>query len=134
MGKNFLRISLILFLSLFFAGCPMRAPIKTTNTDIKELANNLSVQQIERSIYKAATELGWRLHRIRDGYLVGDYSVEQYLVSVDIKYTQNDYEISHNNSKNLRYDGKKILSPYNTWIEELDERIKKSITQTNSQR
>ncbi|MDR0467947.1 MAG: hypothetical protein LBG67_03760 [Campylobacteraceae bacterium] len=131
--NKILYASLVLFLSLIFVGCVSKTPVKMTNTDIQEMANNLSIQQIERSIYKAATEAGWRLYKVRDGHLMGDYYIEQYSVSVDITYTQDSYEIIHNSSKNLKYDGKKILSPYNEWIEELDAKIQRAIMQTSSQ-
>lgn len=134
MSKNYLHVSLIFFLIAFFTGCTMKAPIKTTSTDIIELSNDLSISQIERSIFKAATELGWRLYKVRDGYIIGDYFTAKYSASVDIKYTEYNYKISYNNSKNLKYNGGKILSPYNVWVEELDEKIQETMKQTSLQR
>lgn len=127
MYKNILFAS---FMFLFFTGCAMKAPIETIDTNIEKISNNLSFRQIERSIYKAATELGWRLYKNEDGYIVGHYYTPRYTASIDIKYTQDSYSISYNQSENLKHDGEQILSLYNTWIKELDKKIQDIIIQT----
>jgi hypothetical protein len=132
MNKFFLNVIAIFLLSLFLIGCAMKTTIKTTNTDIKEMADSLTLQQIEQSIYKAATELGWRLYAVESGHVMGDYTTAKYLTSVDIRFTKDGYTISYNNSKNLKYDGEKILSFYNTQIEELDKKIQEVIGRSNT--
>jgi len=46
------------------------------------------------------------------------------MAQVDIKYSTIAYSITYKDSSNLKYDGTKIHSNYNGWIQNLDKAIK----------
>jgi hypothetical protein len=46
---------------------------------------------------------------------------------VDIRYDTSSYDITYRDSHNLDYDGEKIHSNYNGWIQNLDDAIQNEL-------
>lgn len=49
------------------------------------------------------------------------------MAEVDITYSKDKYNIRYKNSNNLNYDGTKIHSNYNGWIQNFDNAIKREL-------
>ena len=125
----FLTICLMSAL-LLVTGC-RKAPIKNVlDAPIadNEASQKLSMDKVERSIITAGASLGWKIHKISDGMMEGVLDIRRHQAIVSIPYNQSTYSIEYKNSTNLKYDGTKIHSNYNGWIQNLDQAIQEELS------
>ena len=59
--------------------------------------------------------------------LLGNRSMRCSILASVQRHTRKSYSIEYKASDNLRYDGQKIHSNYNGWIQNLDKAIKTEI-------
>ncbi|BBA34550.1 putative lipoprotein [Methylocaldum marinum] len=82
---------------------------------------------VEKAIIRAGASLGWQIRKVAPGKLIGTLFIRSHMAEVDIAYGKDKYDIRYRNSNNLNYDGIKIHSNYNGWIQNLDNAIKREL-------
>jgi len=87
-------------------------------------ASKQSDANIKKAIIKAGGMLGWQMKAVAPGHLTATLVLRKHVAVVDITYTKSTYSIKYKDSTNLNYDGETIHSNYNSWITNLDRRIK----------
>lgn len=101
---------------------------KTKNTilDLNVIMKNKSINEIEEAILKAGDNLGWKIQKQNDGFILARLVLRTHLVIVRIDYSKEAYTITYIKSKNLDYNYKgeyTIHSNYNGWIQNLNNSI-----------
>lgn len=124
----------ILFLLVFFAlGCNTApvyqiryAPVSTdASGDLKP------IDQVSQAIMSAASQRGWTPVLKEPGLIQATLMLRNHRATVDITYSQTDYNILYQDSTNLDYDGKNIHRNYNNWIVKLSKSIQKELNKLN---
>lgn len=59
----------------------------------------------------------------KPGVLEGTLNLRSHMAKIEIQYNNNSYSILYKDSSNLNYDGTKIHSNYNGWIQNLQKAI-----------
>lgn len=129
MKHRFLGVVLVSIATLFLAGCPRQALVYNVR-DAPVVANveQYSMDDIRKAIIRAGAGLGWNISEVAPGHLEGTLHLRSHMAQVDIPYSKDSYSIIYKTSDNLRYDGEKIHSNYNGWIQNLDKAIKTQIS------
>lgn len=83
----------------------------------------VTMQQVEKAIIRAGAGLGWRMKALSPGKMVGTLVIRDHVAVVDIKFNTKEYSITYKDSTNLKYDGTKIHSNYNGWVQNLERSI-----------
>lgn len=129
-SKRSVALVAMLALSLVVvAGC-RTAPVRnvedaaiTTTAD----GNELTREDVRDAIIRAGADLGWRMRDKEEGHLIGTLNIRAHRAQVDIRYDTSSYDITYRDSHNLDYDGEKIHSNYNGWIQNLDDAIQNEL-------
>lgn len=98
------------------------------NAPVAANANQYSMDDIKKAIMRAGAGLGWSIREVAPGQLEGTLHLRKHMAQVDIPYSKHSYSVIYKASDNLRYDGEKIHSNYNGWIQNLDKAIKTQIS------
>ncbi|MGX2039274.1 hypothetical protein ACWJKU_03960 [Methylocaldum sp. MU1018] len=121
-------IALVAAALVLLAGCRTSpvynvydAPVLVTG------AKPYTADDVEKAIVRAGASLGWQVRKVKPGQLVGTLFIRSHMAEVDITYSKDKYNIRYKNSNNLNYDGTKIHSNYNGWIQNLDNAIKREL-------
>jgi hypothetical protein len=93
------------------------SPISTNNHPAEQAG-------VKRAILIAGSKLHWQMQPVDDGHIVATLMVRKHIAKVDITYTSENYSITYKDSTNLMYDGKKIHSQYNNWVDVLHRQIR----------
>ena len=111
---------------LFLAGCAATVPLKNiTNSPITKSA---SLEDIEKAIKRAADSTLWRIQPVGPGQVIGTKKWNMHMAAVDIKFTTSSYSITYKTSNvSVNYDGTNIHHKYNTYVEILDNAIKREL-------
>ena len=122
--------SLFLITTLILIGCARTSPIQDINNAPVTVATgkNYTLTDVKNAIMRAGAALGWQMQDVAPGHLVGTLNVRTHMAQVDIKYNTKTYSITYKDSSNLNYDGTKIHSNYNGWIQNLDRGIKTQLS------
>jgi hypothetical protein len=125
MKQKLVSIILISAATVFIAGCPHQALVyNVENTTVIAGEENYTLEDVEKAIIRAGAALGWDMEPVGPGRIEGTLFLRSHMAKVDIPYTKESYSILYKDSSNLRYDGEKIHSNYNGWIQNLDRGIK----------
>ncbi len=128
MKREFLGVLLVSIATLFLAGCPRQALVyNVRDAPVLASADQYSKDDVKKAIMRAGASLGWNIREVGPGQLEGTLYLRKHMAKVDIPYNHNSYSILYKESDNLRYDGEKIHSNYNGWIQNLDRAIKSQI-------
>lgn len=122
-----LALSTVLLLA---SGC-RKAPVKNVlNAPISGsgTSQELPKDTIEQSIIVAGASLGWKIRKVSDGMMEGILDIRRHQAVVSIPYDNATYSIQYKGSTNLKYDGVKIHSNYNGWIQNLDRAIQSELS------
>ncbi len=85
--------------------------------------SNVSAEDVRKSIIRAGGTLGWNIKDVKPGLLEGTLHLRTHMAKVEIPYSTKSYSILYKDSTNLKYDGTKIHSNYNGWIQNLQKAI-----------
>lgn len=96
-------------------------------------AMQLSMEQAENAIVMGGATRGWKIHKVRDGLMEGVLNVRSHMAVVSIPYSAQSYDIIYKDSVNLKYNGAKIHSNYNSWVRNLDRAIQTEMAKQISQ-
>lgn len=120
------KIMVVLLLaSLGLVGCRTFPPVH--NIEHQAVAVN-DQQKVEQTIIAGGMRArGWQISKVKDGLLLGTFTIRSHQFTVDIPYTANEYSIIYKDSENLRYDAKKntIHPRYNRTVANLSRTINK---------
>ena len=83
----------------------------------------MTMQDIEAAIVRAGAGLGWNMRPVKPGLITATLNLRSHQAVVDITYDLEDYSIDYKSSINLKYNGTKIHSNYNGWIQNLNNAI-----------
>jgi len=109
--------------TLFFAGCRMAPVYNVSDAPFTTIPQSASQQDIARAIVTAGRSLGWIMEVKEPGHILGTLHLRTHTAIVDIAYNNTAYSITYNDSTNLSYDGTKIHSNYNGWVQNLSNAI-----------
>lgn len=95
------------------------------NVDNSGLAapGNVSMQQVEKAIYRGAADRGWTVQRLAPGQLEAKIQARAHMAVVRITHDAKTFSITYKDSRNLAYDGTHIHRNYNRWILNLRKAI-----------
>ena len=122
-----MRFGLALALSLvlaFVAACTSRPIMNVNDQPVVTSGKAATAQDVERSIVRAGSQLGWVMMPVRPGLVTGRLDLRTHIAVVDIPYDAKAYSIKYKESTNLNADGANIHKNYNGWIENLDRNIR----------
>jgi len=125
--KPLFNLFLILIMASIAIGCARTSPIQNvSNAPVTMVATgkNYTLTDVKNAIIRAGASLGWQMQDVAPGHMVGTLYIRSHMAQVDIKYSTIAYSITYKDSSNLNYDGTKIHSNYNGWIQNLDKAIK----------
>lgn len=123
------RISLrALLVVLLFASvsCARRVPVENiSNASYPNGSiSSARMRDVREAIVTAGTEHGWIMQPKNPGHIVGTLNIRAHQAIVDIYYNESNYSILYHSSEGLHYDGSNIHHNYNTWITNLNNRIR----------
>lgn len=121
MKTNFL----VLFVAsalIILSGCRTTPVLNIENAPI-EIASKHTSSDIKKAIKSAGVRLGWTMKNKKAGLIVGTLYIKQHVAVVNIKYTKTSYNITYNDSQNLKFDGINIHQNYNKWVTNLHRQI-----------
>jgi len=89
---------------------------------------NPSLDDVGKAIQRAGASLGWQMRQTKPGHILGTLIVRTHTAVVDVNYSGKSYSIQYKDSTDLKYDGQNIHPQYNTWIQNLDSRIRAQLS------
>lgn len=122
---QFVTKSLLAFASLMLvAGCAGTPVHNVSGAPVETNSRNVSLDSVENAIRRAGASLGWQMRTIKPGLMVGTLNVRNHSAVVDVAYNTKSYNITYKDSSNLNYDGTNIHKNYNSWVQNLDNKIR----------
>jgi hypothetical protein len=122
--KN-LKLWLIFFAVLLFAACRTSPIYNVSGTQVVTgTGKQVSLDEVGRAITTAGAALGWQMKTVSPGNIVGKLNLRKHTAVVDVTYDTRSYSINYKDSVNRDYNGQKIHSNYNGWIQNLDRDIR----------
>jgi hypothetical protein len=112
---------------LLLAGCVTKPIQNVENHPIPTGTQPLSLDKIESLIIAAGYPRGWQFKREAPGHLVASQVQPKFSATVDIRFDQHAYSITHRSSTGLREEDGMIHTRYNHWIQilqrDIDQRL-----------
>ncbi len=121
--KNILKVSSVLFLTLFIlAGC-RTATVYNVNNDPIEV--NASMDKVYKAIKLAGASKGWIITQAKPGLAIGKIMLRKHQAVVEIPYDEKSFSIKYKSSLNLKYNSEtnQIHQNYNGWVQNLENAI-----------
>jgi hypothetical protein len=116
-------------LVLLAVGCRGNLPVyNVTNAPVAASKPNPSLDEVGKAIQQAGAALGWQMRQTKPGHILGTLVVRTHTAVVDVNYSVKSYSIVYKDSTDLKYDGQNIHPQYNTWIQNLDSRIRAQLS------
>lgn len=110
-------------LALLLVGCATKAIVNVENSPVPPAAQQMPLDRIEREIIAAGQARSWQMHREGPGHLVATQTRAKYNASIDIRFDQRAYSITHRSSSGMREKDGSIHPRYNFWITNLQRDI-----------
>ncbi|MCP4286873.1 MAG: hypothetical protein GY792_20915 [Gammaproteobacteria bacterium] len=124
MKRKLIAVLSIAITTLALTGCPHQADVyNVEDASIVANVSNVSATDVRKAIIRAGGALGWNFKDTGPNMLEGTLHLRSHIAKVDIPYGKDSYSILYKDSTNLRYDGSKIHSNYNGWIQNLQKSI-----------
>lgn len=108
-------------LLVFLAGCKTTIPVpQYVDQPIAQYGNEHSTtKDVERSIIRAATSLGWKTKVNSTGEILAILDIRKHQLVILIKHDDKSLTVDYQSSINLKYDGRKIHRQYANWVTNL---------------
>ena len=120
---------LVAVMTVGLAGCPHQALVyNVEDAPVMVGEGDVSLGQMKKAIIAAGATLGWNMTEASPGMIEGVLFLRSHVAKVDIPYSTKSYSIKYKDSTDLNYDGQKIHSNYNGWVQNLDRAIKTQIS------
>ena len=126
-----IRLAAVVATSLVLVtlGCLAGKPIfSVSDAPISTTKASPTLAEIGKAIISAGVGLGWQMKETKPGNIVGTYSARNLIAVVDVKYSTKSYSIAHKDSTGLSYTGQTVHIRYNTWVQNLDQRIRAQLS------
>jgi len=127
MQQRFLVLAIILA-AIMLAGCRTAPLYEVVDAPVVVIGERYGIKDVRNAILKAGIGLGWQMQPVRPGLIVGTLNIRDHMAQVEISYDRRTYSIRYRTSTNLNYDGTKIHSNYNSWVQRLDNAIKTQLS------
>jgi hypothetical protein len=128
MKHSIFGVLLVSAVALLLGGCPRQAVVYNVENAPVVSNKSASMDDVRKAIIRAGASLGWNITDESPDTLVGILHLRTHMAKVEIPYSATSYSIVYKDSDNLRYDGEKIHSNYNGWIQNLDRAIKSQLS------
>ena len=116
-------------LVLLAAGCRGNLPVyNVSDAPVAASKANPSLDEVGKTIQSAGVALGWQMRLTKPGHILGTLILRTHTAVVDVNYSVKSYSIAYKDSTDLKYDGQNIHPQYNTWIQNLDKRIRAQLS------
>jgi uncharacterized lipoprotein YajG len=123
--SRFLKIVAPALILFFLAGCRSAPVYNVSESPLNTYGDTKpTLAQVEKTIVRAATSLGWSVTRIDDGELLAVLNLREHRAVADIHFNTSTFSITYKDSQNLNYDGTSIHKNYNGWIQRLENSIR----------
>jgi hypothetical protein len=83
-----------------------------------------SMDDVNKAIVRAGTQLGWVITPESPGKLTGRIALRTHTAVVDITHDSRTFNIKYRDSTNLEASGDQIHKNYNGWIQNLEKGIR----------
>ncbi|PKR53121.1 hypothetical protein [Thalassospira marina] len=121
-----LKFAMLGMLTLFVVACT--APIMQVESQpFPDETQNLSMDQLQDAIIKAASSREWTVKKLSTGKLMATYARRDHLAKVEIDFSQQEFSILYVDSTNLKYNGGTIHKNYNRWVNNLKVDIQREV-------
>jgi hypothetical protein len=112
--------------ALVFAGCATTQPIYNVEKApiVGPAGKTLSMTEVQQSIMRAGTQLGWQMQAVGPGRISGQLALRTHLAVVDIEHDTKTYSIKYKDSTNLDARDGMIHRNYNGWVQNLEKAIR----------
>ena len=116
---------LLVFFAGLLAACSA-APIYNLKGSALTTASGKAptMQQVQSAILQAGTSLGWQMSNEKPGKMTGRLALRTHQAVVDIDYDTKQYNITYRDSVDLNAKDGMIHKNYNSWVQNLDNRIR----------
>jgi hypothetical protein len=121
--KNTLGIIALSAFVALGAGC-MTAPIYDVVNAPVVASKAASMDDVNKAIFRAGTQLGWVITPESSGKLTGRIALRTHTAVVDITHDTKTFNIKYRDSTNLEASGGQIHNNYNGWIQNLEKGIR----------
>ena len=121
---KFTKILMISLVALLFVGCRTDPVYNVTDASVVVGGKSVTLEDVEGAIKRAGVGLGWAMKPVRPGLMEATLFLRTHMAKVEIPYSTSSYSITYKDSVDLDYDGTKIHSNYNGWIQNLDNAIR----------
>ena len=101
-------------------GCARTAPIHNVN---QTLTQRYSDNQMKLAIIEAGIGRKWVMTPVSPGVINGRLAQRDFVATIRITYTSQNYRIDYVSSENLKAGQGEIHNNYNRWIANLDQDI-----------
>lgn len=119
--KSFVRALPIVAL-LLLAAC-RTAPVYNVASAPLGAPADATMSEVAEAVKKAGINLGWQMTPVREGEMTGRLILRDHTAVVKITYDIKNFSIYYLDSTNLKYDGQKIHTNYNSWVQNLSNAI-----------
>ena len=106
---------------VILAGCKSTIPVpQYVDQPVAQYGTETSTtKDIERSIIRGATSLGWKTKIKSKGEILATLDIRKHQLVILIKHDDKNLTVNYQSSINLKYDGKKIHRQYANWVTNL---------------
>ena len=111
--------AVIMLCAVFLTGCKTIPMPSYENQPVTNHNNQHSMQSIEKAIVRGALSLGWIPTVVNEGLIEAKLDIRQHQLVVMIEHDTETFSIKYKDSKNLKYNGKKIHRQYANWVTNL---------------
>lgn len=124
MNRKFPGILLAVVAVIGLSGCPHHANIlNVTDAAVPVTKPNYALEDVRAAIIRAGAGLGWNVTDAGDNKMLAVLHLRSHVAKVEIPYSKTSFSILYKDSENLEYDGSKIHSNYNGWVQNLNRAI-----------
>lgn len=126
MKRNLILLA-ALSVILMLTACRTAPVYNVHDAVVPNAETQLSMDEIAKAIITAGNGLGWQMQVAEPGLIVATLNIRSHQAVVNITYSPKDYNIDYKSSYNLKYDGTKIHSNYNGWVQNLSKAISNNL-------
>ncbi|ADO09028.1 MULTISPECIES: hypothetical protein [Pantoea] len=106
--------------AVLLTGCARTAPIHNVN---QTLTQRYTDNQMKLAIIEAGIGRKWVMTPVSPGVINGRLAQRDFVATIRITYTSQNYRIDYVSSENLKAGQGEIHNNYNRWIANLDQDI-----------
>jgi hypothetical protein len=107
---------------LLLAACRM-GPVYNVESAPLGVSSDATMAEVTKAIRQAGIGRGWQMIPGAEGRMTGRLHLRSHVAVVEITYDTKNFSITYADSTNLKYDGERIHSNYNSWVQNLSQAI-----------